>query len=377
MQNGRPAEVFRPGEYVLDELESRGWTQADLAEIMGRPPKLISEVVSGLTSITPETARGLAEAFGTSAELWMNMQAAYNLHAVHSTGEVARKARLYLWGPIGEMVRRGWIEPSSSIEVLEQRVMRFYETTTLDEPPSPIRASARKSASETGYSETTPAQTAWLYRARQMARAAYAGPFDRESLDRALKALRSMMVNPEDVRLVPKVLADAGVRFVVVKHLTGTKIDGYCFWLDESSPVIAVSMRYDRIDGFWFTLLHEIRHVMKGHSSIDVLLVGKGATETVGKPEAEQDADRFAEEFEIDQAQLDSLINRVHPLYSKQKIEGFSARQNVHPGIVIGQLQHRGKIGYSHSRQMLVPVREIVTASALTDGWGDQSPPLS
>jgi HTH-type transcriptional regulator / antitoxin HigA len=74
-----PAEVFPPGEFVREELEARGWTQGDLAEILGRPLRLVNELIAGKKQITPETACGLAEAFGTDALYWMNLDSAYRL----------------------------------------------------------------------------------------------------------------------------------------------------------------------------------------------------------------------------------------------------------------------------------------------------------
>ena len=72
-----PAEVFPPGEFLKDELEAREWTQQELAEIMGRPPRLINEIVHAKRAVTPETAIGLAMALGTSAEYWMNLESQY------------------------------------------------------------------------------------------------------------------------------------------------------------------------------------------------------------------------------------------------------------------------------------------------------------
>lgn len=77
-----PAEAFAPGEYIREELTERGWTQLDLAEIMGQPPQVVNEIVAGKRSITPETARGLGDAFGTGAQLWMNLEASYQLSRV-------------------------------------------------------------------------------------------------------------------------------------------------------------------------------------------------------------------------------------------------------------------------------------------------------
>src|SRR5262245_31684336 len=75
----RPAEVFTPGEFIKDEIDTRGWTQADLAEILGRPLQMVNELIAGKRSVTPETAQGLGDAFGTGAELWMNLESAYQL----------------------------------------------------------------------------------------------------------------------------------------------------------------------------------------------------------------------------------------------------------------------------------------------------------
>jgi addiction module HigA family antidote len=91
-----PAEVFPPGEFLREELEARGWTQQELADILDRPPRVISEIISAKRAVTPETARGLADAFGTSAEYWLNLESQYQLSKVRVANDhVARKARLY------------------------------------------------------------------------------------------------------------------------------------------------------------------------------------------------------------------------------------------------------------------------------------------
>src|SRR5690242_18290166 len=116
MSKDIPAEVFPPGEYVRDELEARGWTQQDLALILGRPANAINQIIAGKRSITPETAKGLAAAFGTSAEFWMNLENAYQLAQVQADDDddVAKRAHLYSIAPVNEMTRRGWLEPADA-----------------------------------------------------------------------------------------------------------------------------------------------------------------------------------------------------------------------------------------------------------------------
>jgi HTH-type transcriptional regulator/antitoxin HigA len=74
-----PAEVFPPGDFVREELEARRWTQGDLASVIGRPVQVVNEIVNGRKGITAQTAKQLAAAFGTSAELWLNLESTYRL----------------------------------------------------------------------------------------------------------------------------------------------------------------------------------------------------------------------------------------------------------------------------------------------------------
>ena len=76
------AEVCHPGEHLRDELDARGWTQVEFAEIIGRPVQAINEIVNGKRGVTARTAREFGAALGTSAELWMNLNTAYRLSRV-------------------------------------------------------------------------------------------------------------------------------------------------------------------------------------------------------------------------------------------------------------------------------------------------------
>ena len=86
-----PAEVFPPGDFIKEELEARGWSQADLAVIMGRPVQAINEILAGKKSITTDTARELATAFGVHPQLFLNLDNTYRLSL--SKGDMAPVAR--------------------------------------------------------------------------------------------------------------------------------------------------------------------------------------------------------------------------------------------------------------------------------------------
>ncbi len=371
MTDKKVAEVFPPSEFIKEELEARNWSQVELADIIGRHPKVINDIIMGKRAISPEIAKAFGDAFGTSAQYWMNLESVYQLwHAQDVDNTISRRSRLYQMAPIKEMIKRHWLEASENIEVLEKRVTSFFGINTLDDPIIFPHA-PRKG----GKQEITPAQRAWIFRARQLAKAIDAKPFSAKSFNEGLSQLKNIFHGVEEIRHIPRILANSGIRFLVLEHLPKTKIDGITFWLDAKSPVIVLSMRYDRIDSFWYTLSHELGHVkrqdgLKHDIRLDTDLVGD--KEKIFKPtiEAEREADKFAKDFLIKPSELDNFIMRISPLYGTQKILGFAKRVHIHPGIVVGQLQFRGEIPWSSYRKMLEKVKHIIIPSALTDGWG-------
>ena len=368
-----PAQVFPPGEFIQEELEERGWTQSDLAEIMGRDAGLVSSLVTGKRSITPETARDLGSAFGTGGDFWLRLEAAFQYSRVERDDAVSRRAKLYAKAPIQHMIRRGWLKASSDVGQLEEQYKRFFCVSSVDEEPQLAHA-ARKSSE---YGSVTNEQLAWLFRARHLAQLIDCSvPFSGGSVKQVLDRLRPLLPSVEEIRSVPKILREAGIRFLVLENLPKTRIDGACFWLERNSPVVALSLRFDRVDWFWHTLLHELDHVKK-RAGLKLPIIDSEMDQSRSddtRPEQEKSADNAAASFLVPQDQLSDFIVRIKPFYSKTKIRGFAIRLGIHPGLVVGQLQYRDEISYAHDREILEAVREIITRTALTDGWGDAVP---
>ena len=264
------------------------------------------------------------------------------------------------------MEKRGWIPATKNDDDLESALKRFFGVDSLDTEPE-IFVAARKTDADR---ELSDAQRAWCFRAWHLSKAVMASPFREELLASCEEQLKKLVGFAQESRKVPKTLAEHGIRFVIVEPLAGSKIDGAAFWLDERSPVIAVSARFDRIDAFWFTLFHEFIHIKhRDGVSIDTDIVGEP---TIAKSDIERRADNEASAMLIPTKVMESFVLRVAPRYSKERINQFANKIKVHPGIIVGQLQHRGEIGFQANREMLVKVRDIVKDSAMTDGWGNQ-----
>jgi HTH-type transcriptional regulator/antitoxin HigA len=372
MTDRTPAEVFSPGDYIRDELSERGWTQVDLAEILGMDVSGIGEILNDKRGISAETARGLAEAFGTSAEVWLRIDARYRLHSAKPRPGTKLRAEIYAKAPVREMIKRQWIDGSSNPEVLSATLCRFLGITSLEDEPTPIPHAARKSAS---YTESSPSQVAWLCRVAQVAPAApVVRAYSPNRVPELIAKLRALAPNLPDVRRVAPLLAEYGIRFVVVEPLPGSKIHGATYWMAKNAPVIAMSLRHGKLNNFWHTLLHELAHVMNG----DVHVVDTDVSfEDDNLPPIEVAANKFAVETLVPPDELAGFINRVGPAYSIRTIQGFASRVCVHPAIVIGQLAHKNEFTWARFGTHLPNVREYVTSTALTDGWGHSLPSMT
>lgn len=362
------AEIFPPGEFLRDELEARGWTQTELAEIIGRPVRLVNEIIAGKKSITPETAIQLGESLGTGPELWMNLESQYQLSKVKSADNlIARRAQLYERFPVREMIKRGWIEASKSIDVLEQQFLAFFCIKDVTESVS-FCHSAKKS--DAGLPPSI-LQLAWLFRAQKVAQEIVSAPYSEKALREALPKLAVLLNAPEETRHVARILAECGVRFVIVEPVSGSKIDGACFWLANDQPVVALSLRLDRIDNFWFVLRHELEHILQQHGRELGYIVDQEIESNSSAVLSEEEvvANIAAANFCIDQVEMNGFIARVSPFFKEERVLLFAQRLQVHPGLIVGQLQ-RHLARYDLFRKHQVKVRLFVTSSARTDGWG-------
>ncbi len=361
-------DIPTPGYFIREELEARGWTQRDLAYVLGVPEQAVNMILSGKRGISADMAKALGGAFDVEPEFFANLQRMYDLSQARDPDpSVARKARLQSQYPVREMIKRGWLTDTSA-DLLEVQMSQFFEVRTTDEIPYFAHA-----AKKADYTPAKPAQVAWLFRVRQIASEMVGLPkYSEKSLRESLIQFRRFMVDPEEARHVPRLLSECGVRYVIVEKLPNAKIDGVCFWL-EGSPVIGMSIQHDRIDNFWFVLRHEIEHVLqkhgRGNEIIDIDVDGDMTGLESSRVEEERIANLAAREFCVPIAEMDDFLVRKKPAPSDLDILGFAKRLQVHPGIVAGQYRKRIDRWDVFSK-MLVKIRAHVTAGAVVDGWG-------
>ena len=378
-------EFRTPGQYIQWLMDERGWNQTVLSIVLEVGQTTISEIINGRRRVDAVLALALAEVFEVPVENFLTLQSEYDL----ATARIAAKpnpkrssrAKLYSGLPISDMLKREWIHAESvkDVRTIEAELRRFFGVSSIDEIVIPAYAAKQTQASD----DPTPAQLAWLYRVRQIASEMLVGKYSPEAVRAALPRLSALLLSREEVRKVPRILAECGIRFVIVEALPSSKIDGVCHWLDERSPVIGMSLRYDRIDNFWFVLRHEFEHVIQRHGverrgqtsfgMVDTELEGARAGVGDDVSVEERVANGAAANFSVPAKTLKEFIARKAPFFAEQDLLSLASMLKVHPGLVAGQIRHATG-DYKRFTNHLVKIRSVVTPSAVVDGWGDVAP---
>lgn len=362
----RPVRPVSPGRILRRELEARGWKQQDLARIVGRPPQVINQIVQGKKQITPETAIELGQAFGTSAEFWTNLEAAYRLQLAaqqEPSHAIARRSSLYAIAPVSELTKRGWVEDAEDEDLLESNVLEFLNLKSVNEP-LPLAASVRCSPART---PDERGLYAWTRRVEILAAQQTTVGYDRARLEASMPGILKLAQAPELVSQVPGALLALGVRCAFVPRLERTYADGAALHASEE-PIVALTLRLDRIDNFWFTLMHELAHLVLGH--VGSFIDETGESDCVLSSQ-EKKADRLASDWLVPPRAYRAFLTERRSRFPLDAVVTFAESIGRHPGIVVGRLHHDGKLNYKYLRATLAKV------SPFLQGWVDRPAPLT
>jgi HTH-type transcriptional regulator/antitoxin HigA len=307
----------------------------------------------------------------------MNLQKAFDLkRAKKADPGVRTRASWLSVFPVREMIKRGWIEEAEA-HLLDLQMLRFFGKNRVEDIPFVGTANVfAHAARRSSYDDITPVQYVWLHRVKKIAEQVAVPLYSEEKLRRLLPTIRAHMIDKDDLSGIPEVLASAGVRFVVVEALPGSKIDGVCVWI-EGQPVIGISLRLDRMDNFCFVLRHEIEHVLRGDGRTETFTpVDEFTPEfeaNTDLPECERIANAAASDFCIPQTQMDSFIARKSPFISERDVLAFATRMEINPAVVVGQIQYRTK-KYDWLRKYLGSIRPYLMGWKFVDGWDHNLP---
>lgn len=374
MHNSFVEEEFKtPGQLIEALLHKRCWSQRILAAVLSMSESTLNKLISGKQGVSAEIAIALEEVFGVDAARFLALQQVYDLARARIVTRPnpmrAKRAQLFADFPVSELIQRRWINVESvrDLDAVDAALIQFFDGQSPHELAATPHAAKKTSAG----TQPSPAQIAWLYRVRQIARELLVPRYDQAAARAAIPRLKMLLSAPEEARHASRILQECGIRLVIVEGLKSSKIDGVCTWLDERSPVIGMTLRFDRMDNFWFVLRHELEHVLQGHGmdepSLDVD-IGANVID-----EEEKIANYAASEFCAPKERVESFIKRKAPIFPERDFLGLAKVLGVHPALVAGQIQFKtGR--YDLFRSHLVKIRDRVLPSAIVDGWGDVAP---
>ena len=332
-----------PGEYLEEVLEELGMSKSEMATRMGRPLSKLSAVFKGTKAITPDTALQLERVVGVPAHIWTGLETDYRLAQARQREEL-RAEQCREETPLVTLFCYNELKKLNLVPVFTRAVDKvkalqdFFGVMSLHqvlELPRYRVAFRHKARSESERSQE--AVSAWLRVGETEARKAECAPFDSTNLESALDDMRAMTRKDPAQFSVPlkKTLAQAGVALVACPHFPKTKAHGATFFLTPEKAVLMVTLRYRWADIFWFSLFHEIGHILL-HGTKAVILEGSEKTLK------EEEADQFAKNCLIAPEQWDAFVGAGR--FDPQSIRGFAKEVGVASGIVVGRLQHEGHL---------------------------------
>lgn len=331
-----------PGEYLAEVLEELGMSQADLARRMGRPAQAINEIIKGTKALTPETAIQLEQVVGVPAHIWSSLEAEYRLVLAEQAEaeQIKEEISLVTAFPFKEMAALQCVAAVRKAEDKVRELRRFFGVASLNQLGRiPAYAPAFRVASA-GRQPSAYGLAAWLHCGTMQAKKVEVAPFDERRLREALPRLRDLtMARADIVAQIQALLAECGVVFVLFPHFPKTYAHGATFWVERNTKAVVLSsIRGKWTDIFWFSLFHELGHLLLHGDSVFVEMSdGNG----MRAPE-EAEADAFAGEVLIPSNTYAQF--RDEGDYRPAAVLTFAESIGIHPGIVVGRLQHDGLV---------------------------------
>lgn len=339
----RPDYAVSPGDTLSEVLAERGMSQAELARRTGLSTKHVNQIIVGAASITADTALRLEKVTGVPARFWTNLEAQYR--EVRSRQEEAEAFEADLpWlkeVPTAHLQKRGYLPKCSGVELV-RATLAFFGVATRN-ACSAVWATPTAYRKSSVHDVNPYALAAWLRIGELKSASIITEPFDRRALRAAIPELRALTtLNPDEwqPRLI-SICASVGVAVVFEPEVPGSRICGAVRWMDSDRALVMMSLRHKWADVFWFSFFHEIAHVLL-HDRKRLTFVD-GPPKNGEDDEMELEANAFAGRTLIP-TEFDSMLPQLR---SKADICAFAADIDVHPGIVLGRLQHDKHLPFS------------------------------
>lgn len=323
-----PIDLPDPIDAIQFRMEQVGLKQKDLVPYLGSRGK-VSEVLSRQRPLSLAMMRRLHEGLQIPAEVL--------LHDPVAHAELSAEGIEWERFPVAEMVRRSWICFEGSAAEAKRRVQELVTAWAAPLGADTLCPALLRQHVRAGSTSEPYALDAWRMRVCLLA------------LEQDIPVYRPGTVTREFVQdlvrlsylndgplLAREYMQKHGIRFVVERHLGKTHLDGAAIRLSDGAPLVALTLRYDRLDNFWFTLCHELAHIAL-HFEGDEQAAFFDDLEQAGADHAEDEADRWASEALIPAASWNIANLGTHP--TPHQVVEFAAGLRINPAIPAGRVR--------------------------------------
>jgi HTH-type transcriptional regulator / antitoxin HigA len=331
----KPNWAVHPGALLEEHLEARGLSQAEFARLAGLTPKLVSTIIKGANPVTAETAIRLERVLGLKAYIWTGAQANWDLFRARAEAKPAPDVSSWLsLFPINELRKRSCLPDTTDEGTLADALLHLFAIGTPQAYTAKVSALAVHHRRAKAHESSEHHVFTWLMLGERKARQMIVPAFSAQKFEEAVREIRNLTTAGPGVfePRMKELCRNAGVALVFEPPISKTCLFGSARWFDADRAIIQMSLRMKTNDHLWWTFFHEAAHITlhRGKNFMDDQNgVGDGA---------EQQADNWAEELLVGRRRF-AAFKATRPR-SQAEVRRFAGEIGLHPGIVVGMLQH-------------------------------------
>jgi len=345
-----PKWVSAPGDTILSIMEQRELSLEEFARQIGLSEVSAQQLINGSRAVDRSLAQRLAATLGATEQFWIAREHDYRAAvSPPKNTRVETIVQLMAKLPISDMQSFGWIEPSQSAENKALSCLEFFGVSTFAQWQGRYENAFHEAAyrKSTVHNSCEIATTAWLRQGEIETQQEVVAAWSSEVLQDQIEHLRKLTWFKSPSLFLPKVkglLAKAGVKFAIVRAPKGCTASGAVRVMPDDTPHIQLSFRYLADDQFWFSLFHEIAHLLLHFDRMPILEKPDG-----GESEIEQEADDCAGNMIVPT----EFVDELHDLTaSRFQIIAFAKKVGVAPGLIVGRLQHDGLLRFNQMQHL-------------------------
>jgi len=343
----RREQLTPPGDDIQETIDTIGMSQKELAERMDRPKEKINSLIKGHEPLSMKTAISLERVLGIPKSYWLNREREYREQLADiEAEEFLEQCKDWLKEfPVRAMKKFGWLSDTQDKSMLCDELLKYFGVNSPERwnhiyvQEKEVAVAFRASLAHTS---SPQALSVWLRKGQIDAQKEKLPEFSKSKFRAALKKARALAFKqPKDfAQQLKELCKESGVHLVYTPKLPKAAISGATKW-EGDNPLIQLSDRYKTNDRFWFTFFHEAGHILL-HGKKEIFLDGLDTDNT--DLEKEVEADQFAADQLIPRADYARMMEEVQ---TTEDLERFAQEIQMHPGIIIGRLQHEKVINFS------------------------------